>query len=138
MKEPVIKYDEISDSLYITFDVGKPATGIELNDQILLRIDKDNRKAVGITIFDYSVMSQKTEIGPRSFPLDGLNELSYDTRKIVYEILLTHPVNEFLYLSAYCPANIENIIPITMIRSRDRIENYKRGCPRRGQSASSV
>lgn len=138
MKEPVIKYDEISDSLYITFDVGKPATGIELNDQILLRIDKDNRKAVGITIFDYSVMSRKTEIGPRSFPLDGLNELSYDTRKIVYEILLTHPVNEFLYLSAYCPANIENIIPIAMILSRYRIENYKRGCPRRGRSVSSV
>ncbi|MCP4112014.1 MAG: DUF2283 domain-containing protein [Desulfobacteraceae bacterium] len=124
MKKPVIKYDEISDSLYITFEPGKPATGIELNDQILLRIDKDNRKAVGITIFDYSVMSQKTEIGPQSFPLDGLNELSEETREIVYEIMLSHPVNEFLHLSAYSPANIENIIPLTMIQSISRIENH--------------
>jgi len=138
MKEPVIKYDEISDSLYITFEVGKAATGIELNDQILLRIDKDNRKAIGITIFDYSVMSQKTEIGPRSFPLDGLNELSEETKKIVYEILLNHPVNQFLYLSAYCPVNIENIIPITMIQTRYRIDNYKTGHLRCRQSGSSV
>jgi len=113
MKEPVIKYDEISDSLYITFQAGKPATGIELNDQILLRIDKDNKKAIGITIFDYSVMSQKTEIGHCSFPLDGLDELSDETRKIVYAILLSYPVNKFLYLSAYSPVNIENFIPIT-------------------------
>ncbi len=124
MKQPVIKYDEISDALYITFEVGKPATGIELNDQILLRIDKDDKKAVGITIFDYSVISKKTEIGPRSFPLDGLNELSDDTREIVYEILLNHPVNRFLILSAYSPANIKNIIPITMIQSRYQIENH--------------
>jgi len=124
MKQPVIKYDETSDALYITFEVGKPATGIELNEQILLRIDKDDKKAVGITIFDYSVISKKTEIGPRSFPLYGLNELSDDTRGIVYEILLNHPVNRFLILSAYSPANIENIIPITMIQSRYQIENY--------------
>jgi uncharacterized protein YuzE len=115
MKQPVITYDEISDSLYITFEVGKPATGIGLNDQILLRIDKDSRKAVGITIFDYSIMSQKTEIGPRVFPLDGLEKLSDETREIVYEILLSHPVNEFLYLSAYSLENIENIVPVTMI-----------------------
>jgi len=124
MIQPVIKYDETSDSLYITFEVGKPATGIELNDQILLRIDKDNRKAVGITIFDYSVMSQDTEIGPRSFPLYGLKELSDETRGIVYEILLSHPVNKFLCLSAYSPANVEDIIPITMIQSNFHIASH--------------
>ncbi|MDM8525980.1 DUF2283 domain-containing protein [Desulfococcaceae bacterium HSG8] len=124
MIQPVIKYDEISDSLYITFEVGKSATGIELNDQILLRIDKDNRKAVGITISDYSIISQNTEIGPRSFPLDGLNELSDETREIVYEILLSHPVNEFLCLSAYSPANAEDTIPITMIRGDCQVANH--------------
>jgi uncharacterized protein YuzE len=123
MNQPVITYDEISDSLYITFEVGRPATGIELNDHILLRIDKDSRKPVGISIFDYSVISQKTEIGPRSFPLDGLGEVSDETREIVYEILLNHPVNKFLYLSAYSPANTENVIPITTIQSGYRIES---------------
>ncbi len=120
MRQPVIKYDEISDSLYI----GKPATGIELNDQILLRVDKDKRKAVGITIFDYSIMSQRTEIGPRSFPLDGLKELSDETREIVYEILLSHPVSRFLSLSAYSPANTEDIIPIIMIQDSCQISSH--------------
>lgn len=119
MTKPVIKYDEISDSLSITFELGKPATGVGLNDQILLRIDKDNRKAVGITIFDYSVMSQKTEIGPRVFPLDGLEKVSDETREMVYEILLSHPVKRFLYLSAYSPANIENMVPVTIIGRED-------------------
>jgi uncharacterized protein YuzE len=58
MEQPLITYDETSDSLTIAFAVGKPATGIELNDHILLRIDRDNRKAVGITLFDYSILSQ--------------------------------------------------------------------------------
>ena len=125
MRHPVIKYDETSDSLYVTFEIGESATGIELNDQILLRIDKDNRKPVGITIFDYSVMSQMTEIGPRSFPLDGLDQLSDGVKKIVYEILLSHPVSEFLCVSAYSPANAENIIPITTIVPKN-IEKYSR------------
>ena len=124
MKQPFIKYDKISDSLNITFEINKPATGIELNDHILLRIDKNNRKAIGITIFDYSVISQKTEIGPRSFPLDGLSELSDETSKIVYEILLKHPVNKFLSLSAYYPADTKNIIPITIIQNSYKIENH--------------
>jgi|SaaInl8_200m_RNA_FD_contig_121_77286_length_9089_multi_4_in_0_out_0_2 uncharacterized protein YuzE len=32
MRQPIVKYDETSDSLYITFEIGRPATGIELND----------------------------------------------------------------------------------------------------------
>jgi len=124
MSQPAIRYDEMSDSLYITFEVGKPATGIELNDQILLRIDKDERKAVGITIFDYSLISQKTEIGPRSFPLDGLDDLSDRTREIVYEILLNQPVSEFLCLSAYSPASSDDVIPITMIRDNSHITGH--------------
>ncbi|MBU2611821.1 MAG: DUF2283 domain-containing protein, partial [Chloroflexi bacterium] len=44
MKKPIINYDEASDTLYISFEPGVDATGIELNEHILLRIDKENRK----------------------------------------------------------------------------------------------
>ena len=75
-------YDELSDTLYVSFAPGVKATGIELNNNILLRIDKDKRKAVGITFFDYSLLVQQADYGPRSFPLTGLAELSDGLRGI--------------------------------------------------------
>ena len=40
MREPVFNYDESSDTLTISFFPGESATGIELNDNLLLRINK--------------------------------------------------------------------------------------------------
>ena len=72
---PVYTYDEDGDMLYVSFTPGEKGTGIELNSQMLLRVNKPERRAIGLTLFDYSVLTQPTEIGPRSFPLTGLSEL---------------------------------------------------------------
>jgi len=109
MAEPVFSYDEVSDTLYISFEPNVKATGIELNDHILLRINKTERKAVGLTLFEYSVLAQKTELGPRSFPLTGLAELSDELRGLVLHILQQPPVNRVLSLSAYTPSIVETI-----------------------------
>ncbi len=116
-KKPMYNYDELSDTLYISFSPGEKATGIELNDHMLLRINKSERRAIGLTIFEYSVLAQKTNLGPRSFPLTGLNELSEELRELVLEILLQPPVNEILTLSAYTPS-ITETIPITLFHSQ--------------------
>lgn len=115
MSEPKIKYDEVSDSLYVSFVDGENATGIELNEQILLRINKAERRAVGLTIFDYSVLAQPTEMGFRSLPLVGLEAMSAELREIVLEILRTSPVREILSLSAYMSSSAETI-PITSLQ----------------------
>jgi uncharacterized protein YuzE len=115
MTKPNYNYDEISDTLYISFFPGEKATGIELNDHILLRIDEEEQKAIGITFFEYSILAQKTEFGPRSFPLSGLNQLSSELREIVHGILLNPPVSDILTLSAYTPSSVE-VIPITSIQ----------------------
>jgi uncharacterized protein YuzE len=73
MTEPVLSYDEVSDTLYISFAPGEAATGIELTDHILLRVNKSERRAIGLTLLDYSLIAQTTDIGPRSFPLTGLD-----------------------------------------------------------------
>jgi uncharacterized protein YuzE len=115
-------YDELSDTLYISFEPGEKATGIELNEHILLRINKKERRAVGLTFFEYSLLAQKTYIGPRSFPLTGLSEISDDLREIVLDIIQHPPVSDILSLSAYTPSVIETIpishlqpLPITVI-----------------------
>jgi len=114
MNQPITNYDEISDTLYISFAPNVKATGIELNEHILLRIDKESRQAVGITFLNYSILVQKADFGPRSFPLTGLAKLSDETREIVMEILGSAPVKEVLSLSTYTPSLLESF-PITML-----------------------
>jgi uncharacterized protein YuzE len=115
MDKPTLNYDESSDTLYISFSPNEPATGIELSDHILLRINKKERRAIGLTFFDYSVLAEQTEIGPRSFPLTGLAELSGDLREVVLDILRRPPVSDFLYLSSYTPS-ISETVPITSLQ----------------------
>lgn len=116
MSEPVYTYDETSDTLSIVFAPGETATGIELTDHILLRVNKRERRAIGLTLFDYSILAQTTDLGPRSFPLTGLDQLSADLRAMVLEILLHPPVRDFLSLSAYTPSLAETI-PIISVQS---------------------
>jgi uncharacterized protein YuzE len=117
MSEPTFKYDELSDSLYVSFAPGEPATGIDLNEHILLRVNKAERRAIGITIFDYSVLAQPTELGLRSLPLDSLSGLSPELRELALDILRTPPVQDILLLSTYTPSAVE-AIPIASINPR--------------------
>lgn len=114
MTKQVTSYDELSDTLYMSFVPDLKATGIELNEHILLRIDKESRKAIGITFLNYSILIQKADFGPRSFPLTGLTKLSEETREIVMEILESSPVKEILSLSTYTPSFSE-AVPITLL-----------------------
>jgi uncharacterized protein YuzE len=115
MAEPIYHYDEESDTLYVSFAPGEAATGIALNDHLLLRINKDERRAIGLTLFDYSVLVQPTEAGPRSFPLTGLMQLSADLRAMVLHILRHPPVCKLLYLWAYTPSWAETV-PIATLQ----------------------
>jgi uncharacterized protein YuzE len=113
--KPELNYDQVSDTLYVSFAPGEPATGIELNEHILLRINRAERRAIGLTFFEYSLLAQQTEIGPRSFPLTGLNELKSDLRELVLEILKKPSVSQVLFLTAYTPSAVE-MIPITSLQ----------------------
>jgi len=114
MNEPIVNYDEASDTLTISFFPGESATGIELNDNILLRINKQDRYAVSLSIFNYSILAQKTEAGLRSLPLTGLQELSDTLRTIVLEILLKKPLSDVLIVSTYTPSLSENVLIATI------------------------
>jgi uncharacterized protein YuzE len=116
MTEPVFNYDEPSDTLYVSFAPGEEATGIELSEHILLRIDKEARKAIGLTFFEYSLLAQRTEMGPRSFPLSGLALLSDELQELVLGILREPPVSDLLFLSSYTPS-LQQVTPITSLRT---------------------
>ncbi|MBI4771575.1 MAG: DUF2283 domain-containing protein [Chloroflexi bacterium] len=112
---PTYSYDKDADVLYISFAPGEKATAaVELNENILLRFNADEKRAVGLTLMDFSVLVQLTTIGPRSFPLSGLRELEHEWQETVIEIISQPPVNQILRASTYTPPAAE-AMPITII-----------------------
>lgn len=113
--EPTYSYDQEADVLYISFSPGeKPTTAVELNDNILLRFNRAEKRAVGLTLMDFSVLVQLTNLGPRGFPLSGLDELDTEWREMVIEIITKPPVNQILKVLVYTPSFSE-AMPITTV-----------------------
>ncbi|MBI5825055.1 MAG: DUF2283 domain-containing protein [Chloroflexi bacterium] len=108
-------YDKEADVLYISFSPGeKPTAAVELNENILLRFNRAEKRAIGLTLMDFSVLVQLTTLGPRSFPLSGLKDLEPEWRETVVEIITSLPVNQILKVSSYMPSSAE-IVPITSV-----------------------
>jgi len=115
VEKPVYTYDKDVDILYISFSPGEKATtAVELNDNILLRLNREERRAVGLTLMDFSVLIQPTDLGPRNFPLTGLADLEEDWQEMVIEIITSPPVDQILKVSTYTPSVLETI-PITSV-----------------------
>jgi len=107
-------YDEGEDMLDIFFDENEPATGVELTDNILLRLNQQTGRAVSLTICHFSILTELTEYGPRSFPLDNLNKLPEDLRELTIRVILKTPVNQFLKIS-YFQASPTKGVPLTYV-----------------------
>jgi hypothetical protein len=112
---PTYSYDKEADVLYISFVPGEiPIAAVELHDNILLRFNLTEKRAVGLTLMDFSVLVQMTQLGPRSFPLSGLQDLEPAWQEIVIEIITKPPVNQILHVSSYMPSMTE-VVPITSV-----------------------
>ncbi len=113
--KPIYSYDKEADVLYISFSPGEKATSaVELNDNILLRFNRAEQRAVGLTLMDFSVLVQLTNLGPRSFPLSGLQDLEPDWQDMVIHIITQPPVNQILKVSVYTPSLTETV-PIASV-----------------------
>lgn len=113
--EPTYSYDQEVDVLYISFSPGEKATtAVELNDNILLRFNLAEKRAVGLTLMDFSVLVQLTNLGPRGFPLSGLDDLDAEWRDTVIEIITQPPVNQILKVLVYTPS-LSEAMPITTV-----------------------
>lgn len=107
-------YDENEDMLDIFFGDNEPATGIELTDHILLRLNKKTGQAVSLTLLHFSILTERTEYGPRSFPLDKIDELPEDLREHTIHAITTPPVNRFLKISLFQESPSKRV-PLTYV-----------------------
>ena len=107
---PTYSYDKEADVLYISFAPGEtPMAAVELHDNILLRFNLAEKRVIGLTLMDFSVLVQMTQLGPRSFPLSGLKDLEPDWQEIVIEIITKPPINQILRVSSYMPSMAEEV-----------------------------
>ena len=110
-------YDPEADILEIFFGENEPATGIELTDYIILRVNQQTRRAISLTLLHFSILTEGTEYGPRSYPLNQLDELSEDLQEVVLHVITSMPVSQFLKLS-YFQASPTERIPFTYVESQ--------------------
>ncbi|HRJ42572.1 MAG: hypothetical protein KJZ86_13215 [Caldilineaceae bacterium] len=94
-------YDTEADILEIFFGENGSATGIELTDQMILRIEQKQKRALSLMLLHFSILSEQTEYGPRSFPIDKLERLPADLRELVLGLVTSLPVSQFLKLSQF-------------------------------------
>jgi hypothetical protein len=57
---------------------------------------------------------QLTKLGPRNFPLTGLQQIEPDWQDMISEIITRPPVNQILKVSSYM-LSLTEIIPITTV-----------------------
>ncbi len=110
-------YDQETDILEVFFGANEPATGVELTDHILLRLNRTLRRAVSLTLMHFSILAERTEYGPRSYPLDKLLAVPEDLREQVLHIITSMPVSQFLRLS-YFQASPTERVPFTYVESQ--------------------
>jgi len=110
-------YDQEADILEIFFGQNEAGTGVELTEHILLRVNLEMRRAISITVLHFSILTEHTEYGPRSFPLEKLNELPETLRDLVLHVLNTMPVRQFLKTTHYQASPTEQI-PVTYVASQ--------------------
>jgi uncharacterized protein YuzE len=107
---PAYSYDKEGDVLYISFSPGEKATSaVELNDNILLRFNRAEKRAIGLTLMDFSVLVQKTDLGPKNFPLNGLKDLEPEWQETVTDIITKPPVSLILNVSCYLSSLPESV-----------------------------
>ncbi len=103
-------YDQDADILDMFFGENEPATGVELTDQILLRLNQKTKRAVSLMVLDFSILTERTEYGPRSYPLNKLDDLPEDMQELVLQLVTTLPVSQFLKLSHFQASPTERVL----------------------------
>jgi len=79
MPDTKINYDEDGDVLYVSFGRSEHVTGIELADNILLRLDTGKAtgappRAIGLTFISFARMMAHYRHQPLSMPLANLRK----------------------------------------------------------------
>jgi len=89
-----ITYDPEGDILYITFGQPTEATGYQLSDQILLRVNPQTQEVAGLTIRNFSLHTHTAQ----EIPLPEIDE-DPAVKPLLLQLLSSPPVTHFLHVA---------------------------------------
>jgi hypothetical protein len=106
MNDVKLNYDADADVLYVSFGRSDHVTGIELADNILLRLDLGSLphnppRAVGLTFISFSHLMAHYQAQPLSIPLTNLRHLPDELWQAVLAVVSTPPVSDFLAVGLF-------------------------------------
>jgi len=101
MNDIKVSYDKEADVLYVSFGRSEHITGIELADNIVLRLDaghpgREAPRAVGLTFVSFSHLMRHHRNQPIRIPLADMGQLPEALRQAVLAVTTTPPVSDFL------------------------------------------
>ena len=101
MSEIKYSYDQEADVLYVSFGRSERVTGVELADNVLLRLDTGKAtgeppRAVGLTFISFTRMMEYHQDKPLTISLGTLRNLPEDIWQAVIAVLSGPPVSDFL------------------------------------------
>lgn len=101
MSEMKYNYDKEADVLYVSFGRSEHVTGVELGDNILLRLDTGRAsgeppRAVGLTFISFAHMMDRHRGEAFTVSLEALRNLPDDLWRSVVEVATAPPVSDFL------------------------------------------
>lgn len=101
MNETKINYDQEADVLYVSFGQSKHVTGIELTDNVLLRLDTGKAtgsapRAIGLTFISFAHMMAVHKDAPVIVSLTDLRRLPEELWQAVLAVITTAPVSDYL------------------------------------------
>ena len=101
MTDIKVNYDADADVLYVSFGRSEHVTGVELAENILLRLDAgtvsgSSPRAVGLTFISFSHLIAHHQGQPLSIPLANLRRLPDALWQAVLTVVSTPPVSDFL------------------------------------------
>jgi len=101
MSNTKINYDQEGDVLYVSFGRSEHVTGVELADNILLRLDTGKAtgtapRAIGLTFISFAHIMAYHREKPLSVPLTNLRNLPEDLWQATLRVITTPPVSDFL------------------------------------------
>lgn len=103
MKPPILNYDELADTMTVSFETLPDSLDVCLNDQIIVHFDEDGVMPIGITLKSYSMLVEPTPHGSRLFALTKLGTLPQSLRVQVLRMMNVAPLNQIIELQVFTP-----------------------------------
>ena len=108
-------YHRDADILEVFFADEEATAAVHLTPDIVLHFRAEDGRAISLIFNNFSHLARPDEYGPRAFRLEA-EQWPEPLRAVVWRILTSAPVNEWLAISSYYPPRVRRAIPLAAVR----------------------